>query len=106
MLIGTLGLVILTLGAHERTINWTGTYIAALLYNGLLSSGVCWALWAMVVRQLSANVAGLTSLAVPVAGVLFAWGLLGETPAWPEWIGIALIGAALGALNFSRRVPA
>ena len=106
MLIGTIGLVILTLSAHERTVDWTGTYIAALLYNGLLSSGVCWALWAVVVQRLSANVAGLTSLAVPVAGVLFAWGLLGETPSWTEWIGIALIGAALGALNFSRRMPA
>ncbi|TAN05608.1 MAG: EamA family transporter [Rhodanobacteraceae bacterium] len=106
MLIGTVGLVVLALGAHERTVDWTATYIAALLYNGLLSSGVCWVLWAVVVQRLSANVAGLTSLAVPVAGVLFAWALLAERPSAFEWFGIALIGIALGALNFSRRVPA
>lgn len=106
MLIGTLGLAGLALLSHERATDWNGIYVAALLYNGLLSSGICWALWALVVQQLSANVAGLTSLAVPVAGVGFAWGLLGETPSGFEWLGIVLIGIALGALNFRRRVPA
>lgn len=106
MLIGTIGLVALTLLSHERAVAWTGSYIAALLYNGLLSSGVCWVLWALVVQKLPANVAGLTSLAVPVAGVLFAWGLLHEQPSAPEWIGIALIGVALFVLNFVRRMRA
>jgi drug/metabolite transporter (DMT)-like permease len=106
MLVGTLGLVVVALTVPQRPVDWTGTYIAALLYNGLLSSGVCWVLWALVVQRLSANVAGLTSLAVPVAGVLFAWGLLHEQPSNPEWIGIVLIGVALLALQFRRRMPA
>ena len=106
MLVGTLGLVVLMSLSHERAVAWTGTYIAALLYNGLLSSGVCWVLWALVVQKLSANAAGLTSLAVPVAGVLFAWGLLHERPSGPEWIGIVLIGVALFVLNFVRRMRA
>lgn len=106
MLVGTLGLIVVALATHERAVTWSGGYVAALLYNGLLSSGVCWVLWALVVQRLSANVAGLTSLAVPVVGVLFAWGLLHERPSVPEWIGIVLIALALLALNFSRRVPA
>jgi drug/metabolite transporter (DMT)-like permease len=106
MLVGTVGLVIVAVAVPQRPVDWTGTYIAALLYNGLLSSGVCWVLWALVVQRLSANVAGLTSLAVPVAGVLFAWGLLHEQPSNPEWIGIILIGIALLALQFRRRMPA
>jgi drug/metabolite transporter (DMT)-like permease len=106
MLVGTIGLVVLMLLSHERPVAWTGTYVAALLYNGLLSSGVCWVLWALIVQRLSANVAGLTSLAVPVAGVLFAWSLLHERPSGPEWIGIVLIGTALFALQFRRRMPA
>ena len=57
-------------------------------------------------QKLPANVAGLTSLAVPVAGVLFAWGLLHEAPSGAEWLGIGLIGAALLALQFRRRMPA
>ena len=106
MLVGTIGLVIVALVMPQRPGDWTGTYIAALLYNGLLSSGVCWVLWALVVQRLSANVAGLTSLAVPVAGVLFAWGLLDERPSQAEWIGVVLIGIALFALQFRRRMPA
>ncbi|HEX5962034.1 MAG TPA: DMT family transporter [Rhodanobacteraceae bacterium] len=106
MLAGTLGLVVLALATHEDAVTWSGEYVAALLYNGLLSSGVCWVLWALVVQRLSANVAGLTSLAVPVAGVLFAWGLLQERPSPAEWLGIVLIGAALLALQFSRRMSA
>lgn len=106
MLVGTIGLVIVAVIVPQRPVDWTGIYIAALLYNGLLSSGVCWVLWAVVVQRLSANVAGLTSLAVPVAGVLFAWGLLHEQPSNPEWIGIVLIGIALLALQFRRRMPA
>lgn len=106
MLVGTLGLVLLALASHERPVVWNDAYIAALLYNGLLSSGVCWVLWALIVQRLSANVAGLTSLAVPVAGVLFAWGLLAERPSAAEWLGIVLIAAALVALQFRRRVPA
>lgn len=106
MLVGTIGLIIVALLTPQRAVEWTGTYIAALLYNGLLSSGVCWVLWALVVQRLSANVAGLTSLAVPVAGVLFAWGLLHEQPSFPEWTGIVLIGIALLALQFRRRMPA
>lgn len=106
MLVGALGLIVLALTTHERAVTWSGEYIAALLYNGFLSSGVCWVMWALVVQRVSANVAGLTSLVIPVTGVLFAWGLLHERPSIPEWIGIALIALALLALNFSRRVPA
>ncbi|MGH8214354.1 MAG: DMT family transporter [Rhodanobacteraceae bacterium] len=106
MLVGTIGLVVLALAVHQRPVAWTGEYVAALLYNGLLSSGVCWVIWALIVQRLSAGAAGLTSLAIPVAGVLFAWGLLAERPSAAEWVGIALIAAALAILNFSRRVAA
>jgi drug/metabolite transporter (DMT)-like permease len=106
MLAGTLGLVILALAAHERAVAWNGEYVAALLYNGVLSSSVCWVLWTLIVQRLPANVAGLTSLAIPVAGVLFAWGLLDERPSTTEAAGIVLIAAALLALNFARRVRA
>ena len=36
------------------------------------------------------------SLVVPILGVLFAWGLLGEMPSPAEWAGIALMAGALG----------
>ncbi len=100
MLFGTLGLLVLPLLIHERPVAWDAPFIGALLYNGLLSSGVCWALWLLIVQRLPTHVAGLTSLAVPIAGVLFAWGLLAERPSGAEWAGIVLIGIALLSLNF------
>lgn len=106
MLFGTLVLVIFALIVPERRIDWSGGFIAALAYNALLSSGIGWAMWLLIVQRLSANVAGLTSLLVPVAGVLFAWALLHERPSLAETLGIVFIGVALLALNFARRVSA
>lgn len=103
MLVGTAVLVMFALAVPERPVDWTATYVWALLYNGLLSSGLCWMLWALIVQRLSANVSGMTSLAVPSAGVLFAWALLNERPSQAEWIGMVLIGIALVELNFTQR---
>ncbi len=103
MLVGTAVLVVLALAVPERPVDWTGTYVWALLYNGILSSGLCWMLWALIVQRLSANVSGMTSLAVPTVGVLFAWALLKERPSEAEWIGMVLIGIALLQLNFTQR---
>jgi len=102
MLFGTLVLCAIALIVPERRIDWALPFIGALAYNALLSSGIAWALWLLIVQRLSTQVAGLTSLLVPIAGVLFAWLLLGEKPDAAEWIGIALIGVSLLSLNFTR----
>ena len=99
MLVGTTVFIVLALVIPQRPVHWTTVYILALIYNGVLSSGLCWMLWALIVQRLPANVSGMTSLAVPVAGVLFAWALLRERPSAAEWVGIGLISAALLALN-------
>jgi drug/metabolite transporter (DMT)-like permease len=102
MLAGATVLVVLALAIPERPVDWTPTYVWALLYNGILSSGLCWMLWALIVQRLSANVSGITSLAVPTVGVLFAWALLNERPSQAEWLGMLLIGIALVALNVTQ----
>lgn len=104
MLFGTVVLVAIALLVPERTVVWAPGLIGALAYNALLSSGIAWAMWLLIVQRLPTQVAGLTSLLVPIAGVLFAWGLLHERPDTAEWIGIGLIGTALVSLNFTRRV--
>ncbi|TAM11254.1 MAG: EamA family transporter [Nevskiaceae bacterium] len=100
MVVGTVALVVIALAVPERSIHWTAAYVGALLYAGLLASSIAWTAWAVIVRLVPASVAGLTSLTVPVGGVLWAWALLGEAPSPAEWIGIALITTALIALNF------
>ena len=104
MLFGTLVLCAIAVIVPERATAWTWPFIGALAYNALLSSGIGWVLWLVIVHRLSTQVAGLTSLLVPIAGVLFAWLLLNERPDVAEWIGIGLIGIALVSLNFTRRV--
>ncbi len=99
MLFGTLGLIALALFIPERSIVWAPELIAAVLYNGLLSSGLAWLLWSFIVNRLPAHVAGVSSLAIPVMGVGFAWLFLGERPSLSEGIGIVLIVAALVAVN-------
>ncbi len=105
MLFGTVGLVALALLVPERPIEWTPLLIGAIAYNGLLSSGIAWLVWSLVVNRLPAHVAGVSSLAIPVMGVGFAWLLLGERPGLSESIGIALIVAALIAVNRPHRSP-
>lgn len=95
MLYGTVFLVALALVVHERAIVWAPTLIAALAYNGLLSSGLGWAIWLFIVQRLPTNVAGLASLVTPLIGIGFAWTLLGERPDPSESIGIVVIGVAL-----------
>jgi drug/metabolite transporter (DMT)-like permease len=42
---------------------------------------------------------------IPIAGIGFAWALLGERPSLLEGLGIALIGVALAIVSL-RRAPA
>lgn len=95
MLYGTAFLVVIALCVHERTTVWSPTLIGALLYNGLLSSGIAWAMWLFIVQRLPTHVAGLASLITPLIGIGLAWVLLGEQPDAYESIGIVVIGAAL-----------
>ncbi|MBS0571065.1 MAG: EamA family transporter [Proteobacteria bacterium] len=95
MLYGTGLLVVLALCVHERTTVWSPILIGALVYNGVLSSGLGWAVWLFIVQRLPTNVAGLASLITPLIGIGLAWAILGERPDLYESLGIAVIGAAL-----------
>lgn len=99
MAIGTLGVVVVALLVPERPIEWSGWFIAALVYNAVLASGLAWLLWSLVVERLPANIAGLSSLVIPIAGIGLAWWLLDERPSATEAAGIVLIGAALALVS-------
>lgn len=103
MLFGTLGLIALTAVVHERSIEWSGYLIGAVIYNGVLSSGLAWLLWLLVVNRLPAHVAGLSSLAIPVLAIAMAWALLGERPSLAVMAGLVLICAALVVINWRPR---
>jgi drug/metabolite transporter (DMT)-like permease len=102
MLVGSIGLVAVALLVDEPPVQWTAGFVAAVAYNGILASGLAWLLWTTIVDRLPTTAAGLSSLVVPVMGVLFAWALLGEAPSPAEWAGIGLMAAALGGIGFWR----
>ena len=104
MLFGTLLLIALALFANERAIDWQPWFVGALAYNAVLSSGVAWLMWSYVVERLPTNIAGLSSLIVPIAGIGFAWWQLGEQPSVFETCGIVLIAGALAIVSL-RRAP-
>jgi drug/metabolite transporter (DMT)-like permease len=103
MLAGMVGLVVITLVVDERPIEWSGYFVGALAYNAVLASGLAWAMWTYIVERLPGSVAGLSSLAIPVAGVGLAWLELGEVPSRYEAIGLVVIAVALAALLLRRR---
>lgn len=105
MLFGTFGLVLLALLVPESDIIWSPQLLAAVVYNGLLSSGLAWLLWSVIVQRLPAHVAGISSLAIPVMGVFFAWLLLAEQPTPAELVGIALIVFSMVLVNRRSSTP-
>ena len=95
MAVGAVGLVLVAWFVDEPPVQWTGGFIASLAYNAVLASGVAWVMWSYIVDKLPMTVSGLSSLVIPIMGVLFAWAVLGESPSLAEWAGIALVGVAL-----------
>lgn len=104
MLFGTIGLITIALLVDQRPIAWTPFFCFAVLYNGLLSSGLAWLLWLFVVDRLPAHVAGLSSLVIPILAVVFAFFQLGERPSAAEYAGMAAILLALAVVNRRRPV--
>lgn len=105
MLFGTMGLILIAALVPERGFDWTPWFVGAVAYNAVLASCLAWLLWSYVVEQLPTHVAGMSSLVIPLAGIGFAWVLLGERPSLIEAIGIAAIGIALAVLNLGGKKP-
>lgn len=99
MLCGAIPLVIIALIVPEGPINWSPSFIAALLYNVVPGNAVAWLLWLFILGKLPAGAAGMGSLAIPLVGVLSAWIQLGEKPGLLEGIGMLLICLALLTLS-------
>ena len=61
----------------------------------------------MLAEHVSATVSSLTTLAVPVVGVLGAMFLVGDRPSASDWLGFVLVlgGAALTLLQLRSLKP-
>lgn len=72
----------------------------ALLYAGVLASGLGWWMWMRVLQRVPAGTASLNALAIPVVAVCAAWVEHGEQPAASELVGMLLVAMALGLLSW------
>jgi drug/metabolite transporter (DMT)-like permease len=68
--------------------------MAALVFSGLVGSGIAYFLWFDIVRRLPAMTASLGALSVPAVGIVASVVMLGERPTAPDIVGFALIFAA------------
>ena len=68
--------------------------IAAVVFNGLLGSSLCYLLWYYIIGHLPMTTASLGSLASPAVGVVTAALFLREWPTLGDIIGFSLIFAA------------
>jgi drug/metabolite transporter (DMT)-like permease len=77
---------------HLSSISWAATL--ALVYQGVIGTGVAYFLWFSIVRRVPAATASLGSLCVPVVGILSSMLILGDRPSLADAIGFTLIFAA------------
>jgi drug/metabolite transporter (DMT)-like permease len=77
---------------HLSSISWAAVF--ALVYQGVIGTGVAYFLWFSIVRRVPAATASLGSLCVPVVGILSSMLILGDRPSLADAIGFTLIFAA------------
>jgi drug/metabolite transporter (DMT)-like permease len=103
MFYGVVPLVAAALIVPERPIDWTGTFEVALVFNIVGGMATATLLWLYILQRLPATISSLSSLVVPIVGVLAAWLQLGERPSAAEGAGMALILAGLALLALPQR---
>ncbi len=99
MLFGSLPLVAVAFLIPAEPIQWTATFIAAVIFNAVFCNALAWLLWLYALQRMTAGVASMTSMLAPVIGVLAAWWQLGEEPGIYEGIGMVLIALALVVIS-------
>ena len=90
--------------ALGNTFDLGGTQVA---WGTVLMVALYGLAWFVLSERVSATVSSLTTLMVPVVGVLGAMALVGDRPSALDWLGFALVlgGAPLVMLKLPPRNP-
>ncbi len=75
--------------------------VIALAFHIVIGTALAYWLWFVLSERVSATVASMTTLMVPIVGVLSAMLLVGDRPSAVDWVGFVLVlsGAALIVLG-------
>ena len=81
-------------------IDWSATFVVALLFSGIVATGMGWIMWLYVLHRLPAGTTSLSSLAVPVIAAASSALQLGERLRPVELGGMIAIGTALALVSW------
>ena len=97
------GVASLAFGETLPTV-WPPRVLLALAWHVCIATAVAYVLWYRLLASASATVSSLTTLAVPVVGVIGAMALVGDRPSGADWLGFGLVlgGAALAVLRVTQ----
>lgn len=91
MLFGAIPILVLGLFFPAQPIHWTLNYAAQMIFSVVFANALGWLMWLYVLQKVSANLASMSMLIVPVVAMLSAWIQLGERPVGQEMTGMVLI---------------
>jgi len=102
MLFGSIPIVIVALMTHTTSIEWSGYFIGALIYNSVFGNAIAWLLWLYALRHLSAGIATMTTTVCPVIAVIASSIELHEVIKSFELFGMSFIGVSLLMISYDR----
>ncbi len=100
MLIGSIPLVFGAWAMEDpTTIQWSFTFIGALVGLSLFGSALVYWLWCSVLEKVPLNRANAFSFLIPIFGLTMGALFYGETLGWPQLVGIALTILGVGLVT-------
>ena len=107
LLLGGIVCSVIAVAVPAKPIIWNAYFVLLIAASGIVATAFGWLLWLMILKHLSAGVAGLGMMAVPALGVLFSRLQYGETFDPVEITGMLLLAASLVLLSWlNLRTPA
>ncbi len=99
MVVGILPITLIPLFVSLPPAEWNTTYLASILYAGVVASGIGFVLWTGILAWLPAGTAALNMLVIPVIALVSSMLIFGERLDALEWAGIAAIGVGLAIIS-------
>jgi drug/metabolite transporter (DMT)-like permease len=107
LLVGLLPLAVFAVALETgRSINWSSTAVAALLYSGPIATALAFWLSQSASRSLTPLAATMGFLTVPVVGLVSSWVMLGEPLTLLDLAGAGATLAGVVVVSIASQVPA
>ncbi|MBT8457140.1 MAG: DMT family transporter [Rhodobacteraceae bacterium] len=103
MLVGSVVLAVPAVATETWDVTWSWQLIAAFAYTTLIPGLAATWVWFTLVNRIGAVRAATFHFLNPFFGVLVAAALLGEAMRAIDWIGVAIIAAAILVVQLSRQ---